>query len=100
MKYKANVTVEAILYDGTPDSKREVEAFCGKKLRFDVICINNMKTHQGIFVVVNGLYGKAYIPILKDHYVVKYPSGLIYPYKKSTFEKRFTLIKDAYEKPI
>lgn len=88
--YRANVDVQAVFFDGTMESEKEVVKFTmtarGVKR---VVRMSAKKGEDGLFIKVSSQYASVWLPIEKNSYVVKYPSNLIYPYKKSLFEKKF-----------
>jgi len=89
--YMANVKVTAILFDGTKKSIEEAKEFCTSKKGISHVStdISNNK----LYILVRSRYGEAWIVFNKDYYIVRYPSGLYYPYKKAAFEKRFKIIE-------
>lgn len=83
--YKGTVQVTAVFYDGTNYS--EVLKFTTTARGVERVV--EMSSNKGLFIKVNSNYASVWLPVLNDSYIVKYPNGLIYPYKKSIFEKRF-----------
>lgn len=92
--YKANVEVTAVFYDGSEKSLQEVKNFTMTARGVVRVCeMSKKKGGEGIFINVISQYANVWLPLLKDSYIVKYQSNLIYPYKKSVFEKRFKEVK-------
>lgn len=88
--YQANIKVEAVFYDGSKESEKEIIKFCtNSQGKTRLLRSAKMTGKEGIFLQLASLYGTAWVPVVKNSYIVKYPSNLFYPYKKSSFEKRF-----------
>ena len=88
--YISNVTVRAVFYDGSPSSFNELEEFARTAKGFDRV---NKRLDGMAYVQVTTQYASVWLPVPVNSYVVKYPSNLLYPYKKTAFEKRFKLVE-------
>lgn len=87
--YKANVTVTAVFYDGS--NLAEIVEFTTTARGVERVV--EMSSNRGLFIKVTVSYKSVWLPIPTNVYIVKYPNGLIYPVRKSTFEKRFKEVK-------